>query len=168
MIRTLLLAWTIVVAIAPGAVADECRHEHRSDSVLYHHPTGFALNLASSLRVDCREVVMRVTDPAQPERTSGAAIVRLVSDEPPGRWPEAYGSDNGGPFRYRVDRLNGGSGGTEYTVSAWRSLPTASPPRFVLVEQHRQFELEAPGRHAWSLAWTILSNAQLSPAVVGE
>ena len=168
MTRILFLTWIMALATASAAAAAECRHEARPEGTLYHHPTGFALMAAPALRVDCREDGMRVTDPAQPERTSGAAFVRIVSDAPPGPWLDVYVPDGGEPIPFRVERLNGGSGGTEYVVSAWQSLPATDRRRSLLVEQHRQFEFQAPGRQAWSLVWTVLSNIQPSPGEGGE
>lgn len=56
-------------------------------------------------------------------------------------------------FPYKVDRFDGGSGGTEYVLNAWKALDAGH----ILLIQSEQTEFGQPD---FALGWSILASAE--------
>jgi hypothetical protein len=115
------------------------------------HPEGLKLRIPAQLQVQQLRSGFHISSLASKVSRIPQALEVTVarSGVPEGHWPERRIS-NGREVRFRMDELAGGSGGTEYVLTAW----VRYDPGHVLVKQTTQAEW--PVKPDFSLAWTVL------------
>jgi hypothetical protein len=146
------------------AGAQACHKQTEATVSIAHASNGLRLSLPESLPV--RDLPQRVTIAQTTDGfrvTLGAETVRRVRIEAnvalrpgaalAGAWPEER--DAGGRrIHYRIDRAEGGSGGTQIDFHAWETC----------AEGHLEYAqgdvVEEPGEPDFSLVWRVIAGTQ--------
>ena len=146
------------------AGAQACRQGPEATMMIAHSTNGLRLSLPESLPLD--GVPQR---PAVKETTGGFLVtlgegsIRRVAIEasvalregatPTGAWPSER--DVGvRRIHYRIDRAEGGSGGSQVDFHAWEACAGGH------LEYAQGDVVEEPGQPDFSLAWTVIAGTQ--------
>ena len=150
---TLLLAFSAVSTRADMP----CTSGSGPDGRWVRHASGFEITHLDGHDITCKEDGIAITDRGLPERTATPATVRLLPAEPDFDSPATQLLQTGDLVYYHLDQSDGGSGGTEHRLTAWRELPGGL---IVLVDQTVQIE---PGfdpfvpAERFALGWSLLA-----------
>jgi hypothetical protein len=146
------------------AGSQACHEQPETMTTIAHSRNGLTLSLPESLTLDGAPERLTVTETAVGFKlalASGsrrrvrieARVALHAGAEPRGSWPSER-ELNGRRIRYRVDRGEGGSGGTQIDFHAWE--PCANG--------HLEYEqgdiVEEPGRPDFSLVWRVIAGTQ--------
>jgi hypothetical protein len=153
----------LVLAVALAG-AQACHAQPESMMTITHSKNGLSVTLPETLMVD--GVLERPTVTETPDGFKlalGARSRRRVKIEasvglraeasPPGAWPNER-EINGRRIRYRVDRGEGGSGGTQSDFHAWEPYANGH------LEYGQGDLVEEPGEPDFSLAWHVIAGTQ--------
>lgn len=135
-----------------------------------HSRNGLSLSLPESLSLDGAPERPTVTETAagftfalgagSRRRVKIEASVALRAEaEPPGSWPRER-EIKGRRIHYRIDRGEGGSGGTQTDFHAWEPCANGH------LEYAQGDIVEEPGEPDFSLAWHVIVGTQ--PPLTGD
>ena len=156
-------AYAIALALALAG-AQACHKQPEAMMTITHSSNGLRLSLPGSLPLDGAPQRPKVTEsPAGFKVALGeesrrrvkteASVVFREAAEPPGSWPNER-DVNGRRIRYRIDRAEGGSGGTQIDLHAWEPCTNG----------HLEYEqcdvIEEPGEPDFSLVWSVIAGTQ--------
>jgi hypothetical protein len=82
-----------------------------------------------------------------------ASVALRAGPAPAGAWPGER-DVSGRRIRYRIDRADGGSGGTQFDFQAWEACASGH------VEYAQGDVVEDPGEPDFSLVWTVIAGTQ--------
>jgi hypothetical protein len=129
----------------------------------YVHPTThFTLRAPTTVRVGESEIPLFVTQSPTGFRLASTTPLRQqvaveadvdpATAAPTGPWPDLrrFGER---AVHYRVDELEAGMGGTEFSLVAWE------PCKGGHVVYRQSETVEAPARPSFSLAWMVIEHA---------
>lgn len=117
------------------------------------HENGLALSIAADLQTSKTHDGFIIYPEGGLDRRSPiqVSVSFYPGQSPEGDWPNSK-SLNGSTIYYRENSQSGGSGGTEYTLEAWKKCVDG----YIKTEQTVQIEYGNPD---FSLTWQIISNA---------
>jgi hypothetical protein len=156
-------AYTIALAVAlTGAQA--CHKQPEAMMTITHSSNGLRLSLPESLPLDGAPQRPKVTESAAGFKVAlgaesrrrvkiEASVALRAATEPPGAWPSER-DVNGRRIRYRIDRAEGGSGGTQIDLHAWEPCTNGH------LEYAQGDIVEEPGEPDFSLVWTVIVGTQ--------
>jgi hypothetical protein len=156
-------AYAITLAVALVGV-QACNKQPGAMMTITHSSNGLRLSLPESLPLDGAPQQPTVTEsPAGFKVALGAESRRrvkiearvafLAAAEPPGAWPSER-NVNGRRIRYRIDRAEGGSGGTHVDLYAWEPCTNGH------LEYVQGDLVEEPGEPDFSLVWSVIAGMQ--------
>jgi hypothetical protein len=156
-------ARALVLAVALAG-AQACHKQPEAMMTITHSRNGLTLSLPESLTLDGASERLTVTETAvgfnlalgagSRRRVKIEASVALHAEaEPPGSWPRER-AINGRRIHYRVDRGEGGSGGTQSDFHAWEPCANGH------LEYAQGDLVEEPGEPDFSLAWHVIAGTQ--------
>jgi hypothetical protein len=156
-------ARALVLAVALAG-AQACHKQLEPMMTTTHSSNGLSLSLPESLPLDGAPERPTVTETAtgfnialgagSRRRVKIEASVALHAEaEPPGSWPSER-EINGRRIHYRIDRAEGGSGGTQTDFHAWEPCPNGH------LEYAQGDVVEEPGQPDLSLAWHVIAGTQ--------
>jgi hypothetical protein len=129
-----------------------------------HSINGLRLSLPESLPLDGAPKRPMVTEgPAGFKVALGGESRRRVkieasvgfraATEPPGAWPSER-NVNGRRIRYRIDRAEGGSGGTQVDLHSWEPCTNGH------LAYAQGDVVEEPGEPDFTLVWSVIAGTQ--------
>lgn len=160
-----LMRRACVIALAVAlAGAQESHKQPVKMMTITHSSNGLRLSLPESLLLDGASQRPAVTESAAGFKVAlGAELRRRVKTEasivlrteaqPPGAWPSEH-DVSGRRILYRIDRAEGGSGGTQIDLHAWEQCTDG------YLEYAQGDVVEEPGEPDFSLVWSVIAGTQ--------
>ena len=158
--RVRAAAFAMVLANAPACTS------HRENTVtVTHSNNGLRLSLPESLAVHGTSQPLTATQTADGFHVAvGADAVRRVAIEasvalraetppPPGAWPNTLEIGDR-HIHYRIDRSEGGSGGTQIDFHAWEACGGGH------LHYTQGDVVEDPGEPEFALVWKVIASTQ--------
>ena len=118
------------------------------------HPKGLRIPMPAGFTAETTDhgFLLRPADYWELRSATTITIDWTEIAAPEGDWPLRR-SLGGALLRYRIERFEGGNGGPEYLLQAWKPLAGGH----VRLEQYVQKEFGRPG---FSLGWAVLEGAR--------
>jgi hypothetical protein len=153
----------LVLAVALAG-AQACHAQSESMMTITHSKNGLSVSLPETLTLDGVAERPTVIETAagfkfalgagSQRRVKIEASVSLLADaEPPGSWPRER-EIKGRRIHYRIDRAEGGNGGTQSDFHAWEPCTSGH------LEYVQGDLVEEPGEPDFSLAWRVIAGTQ--------
>lgn len=160
--RVCIIALVVALASAHG-----CRKQPEKMMTIMHSTNGLRLSLPELLPLNGAPKRPTVTEsPAGFKVALGAESRWRVKSEasvalhavaaPPGAWPNER-NVKGRHIRYRIERMEGGSGGTQIDFRAWEPCTNGH------LEYAQGDVVEEPGEPDFSLVWSVIVGTHPPP-----
>ncbi len=142
----------VILVILLMSINVGCENKRTQQMQKLTHQTGFTLSVPADIKYQATSNGYILFPPGGRELRSPIEIKVTYSKEamPAGQFDKTKKIE-GDVVHYRMEEVNGGSGGTEYTIQAWKPLSTG----YLIYEQ--LIQMEPPEKPDFELFWKIVS-----------